>query len=56
MIETSIGTAGSVGSDNWQAAIKVIAPIDESPIISSNVVLDKVTFDGTTDASKILQV
>ena len=56
MIETSIGKVGSAGSDNRQAATKTIAPIDESPVISSNVVLDKVNFDGTTDASKILQV
>ena len=56
MIETSIGKVGSAGSDNRQAATKTIAPIDESPVISSNVVLDKVTFDGATDASKILQV
>ena len=56
MIETSIGKVGSDASDNRQAATKVIAPIDESPVISSNVVVDKVTFDGATDASKILQV
>ena len=56
MIETSIGKVGSAGSDNRQAATKTIAPIDESPVISSNVVLDKVNFDGTTDDSKILLV
>ena len=56
MIETSIGKVGSDASDNRQAATKVIAPIDEPLVISSNVVLDKVTFDGATDASKILQV
>ena len=56
MIETSIGKVGSAASDNRQAATKMIDPIDEPLVISSNVVLDKVNFDGTTDASKILQV
>ena len=56
LIETSIVTVGSDASDNRQAATKVIAPIGEPLVISSNVVLDKGTFDGATDASKILQV
>ena len=56
MIETSIGKVGSAASDNRQAATKMIAPIYEPLVISSNVVLGKVNFDGTTDVSKILPV
>ena len=56
MIETSIGKLGSAASDNRQAATKMIALTDEPLVISSNVILDKVNFDGTTDANKILQV
>ena len=56
MIETSIGKAGSTASDNRQAATKMIAPIDEPLVISTNLVFDKVNFEGATDASKILQV
>ena len=56
MIETSIGKVGSAASDNRQAATEMIAPINEPLVISSNVVLDKVNFDGTTDVSKILLV
>ena len=56
MIETSIGKVGSTASDNRQAATKMIAPIDEPLVISSNVIVNKVNFDGTTDVSKILPV
>ena len=56
MIETSIGKVGSTASDNRQAATKMIAPIDEPLVISTNVIVNKVNFEGTTDASKILPV
>ena len=56
MIETSIGKVGSAASDNRQAATKMIAPIDEPLVINSNVVLDKVNFEDTADASKTLPV
>ena len=56
MIETSIGKVGSAASDNRQAATKMIAPIDEPLVISSNVVVNKVNFDGTTDTNNILPV
>ena len=56
MIETSIGKVGSAGSDNRQAATKTIAPIDEPLVISSNVIVNKVNFEGATDAIKILSV
>ena len=56
MIETSIGKVGGTASDNRQAATKMIAPIDEPLVISSNVVLDKVNFEDTDDVSKIVQV
>ena len=56
MIEASIVQVGSAASDNRQAATEMIAPIDEPLVISSNVVLDKVNFECTTDVSKILPV
>jgi hypothetical protein len=56
LIETSIGNVGSTASDNRQAATKMIAPIDEPLVISSNVIVNKVNFEDTADASKILQV
>ena len=56
MIETSTGKVGSAASDNRQAATKMIDPIDEPVVSGTNVVLDKVTFEGATDVSKILQV
>jgi hypothetical protein len=57
LIETSIGKVCSAVSDNRQAATKMIAPIDEPLVISSNVVLDKkVNFEGADDVSKIVQV
>ena len=57
MIETSIGKVCSAVSDNRQASTKMIAPIDEPLVISSNVVLDKkVNFEGADDVSKIVQV
>jgi hypothetical protein len=34
----------------------MIAPTDEPLVISSNVVLDKVNFEGATDTNKILPV
>ena len=56
MIETSIGKVGNTGSDNRQAATKTIAPINEPLVIGTNVIVNKVNFDGATDASKILLV
>jgi hypothetical protein len=56
LIETSIGKVGSTVSDNRQAATKMIDPIDEPVVSGTNVVLDKVNFEGATDVSKILQV
>ena len=56
MIETSIGKLGSTASDNRQAATKMIDPIDEPLVISTNVIVNKVNFEGATDAIKILSV
>ena len=56
MIEASIVQVGSAASDNRQAATKMIDPIDEPLVISTNVIVNKVTFEDTTDVIKILSV
>ena len=56
MIETSIGKVGSAVFDNRQAATEMIDSIDEPLVISTNVIVNKVNFEGATDAIKILSV